>query len=1263
MLAGDFKQLSQLEHVLQRPDMYIGTKEPCASERLVITRAARGRAAAAVDGVALEGAAGVLEGAAGVLEGAAAEESAPKLSAWRARVASVTVALGFRNVVRELIVNAMDHQFRDPSMRRIDINVLDGGVLSVKNDGQGIPVRHTTVADGRQVYIPSLVFGEMLTGSNFEEASGASGASGAAEAASSEQHYRRYTGGRNGVGGKVANITAQWFSVETADVDAKLVFHQKWTDHMRSSTPPLVKAYKNKRGYTKVTFLPDYAYFGSPAGLSESARDVIETLAMDAAACASARVSVYFNDVLLPVKHLRDFTSLFSDVKPAYDCVALDSPSEQQQQQQQQSASGQQQQQQQALEVCVVPRSEGMQHQEALGFVNSMECSRGKHMELVWSTLTRALGGEVARVYKREVKVTPATVKAELMLVVRALVPNPAFGSQTKEELVTPAAALGFKWAAPSAAFLGALQASGVLARVYAASCRKEESKLKAEAGLSSRVSRNVVVDKYRGALDACKPGSSCSLLLTEGDSAAGTAIAGLAAIGRATHGVFALKGKMLNVRNAPMPQILGNEEITNLLKVTGLTLGKTYSSLQELRYKKWIVFTDQDLDGAHIAGLIVNLVHVLFPSVLQVDPEFVQRFATPLVRATPVSGAAAGASSAAAGASSASAAGASSSAAGASSASAAGASSSAAGAPGAQKQHVFYCAQDYEAWRRELGEEGIKGFRVRYYKGLGTSSPAEARAYFRHIQDQLIGVRYNGAEADGVFKTLFDKKEVDARRALLNDDAYNPGATVNYAQDSVTWREFALGEVLHFSYADNVRSIPEVLDGLKPSQRKVLYTFFKNGVLKPLQVAQAAADVMKATAYHHGEASITETLVGMAQQHVCNINLLQPHGQFGSRDNEPSVHAAGRYISTCLDPIARFIFCEADDAILEAQEDDGRPIEPQKYVPVIPFLLVNGAFGIGTGYSTDVPQFNPLDVLAVTRLQATQDPAWEAAAAALRPWYDGFTGAVEPAADGAFLLKGVYECGADRLHIRDLPPEVWTAPFLKRVHALDAVTKVEDTSSDTRVSIVVHCSNPQDVLAALLSKLTKKVSCTNMHVFSDGRLRKVGVRGVFQAHAAARLRAYAARKASMLAQLRLKAHKLENKARFIKERLAKTLELGGLKKDAVVQLMRQRQYQELPDFDYLLGMSFWQETREAADRLQADALQAGRDVAALEATPEQQLWTQDLDALEAEYARFVSRKRAAMTDEEDGEAKDGGAARKRKAGSTSSKAQKRVCK
>lgn len=256
----------------------------------------------------------------------------------------------------------------------------------------------------------------------------------------------------------------------------------------------------------------------------------------------------------------------------------------------------------------------------------------------------------------------------------------------------------------------------------------------------------------------------------------------------------------------------------------------------------------------------------------------------------------------------------------------------------------------------------------------------------------QLIDLVFNKKKAD-------DRKEwlrgfVVSRACVLPQNMSSrlysqPGTYLDPSIKEIPIQDFINRELILFSMADNMRSIPSVVDGLKPGQRKVLYGCFKKNLKGEIKVAQLVGYISEVTAYHHGEQALAGTIVGLAQVFVGNNNLntLLPNGQFGTRLQGGKDSASPRYIYTALAPITRAVFNKHDDAVLDYLNEDGATIEPTWYMPTLPMLLVNGSDGIGTGWSSSVPNYNPSDIIANLRRKMAGEPMER-----MMPWFRGFT-------------------------------------------------------------------------------------------------------------------------------------------------------------------------------------------------------------------------------------------------------------------------------
>ncbi|MCO5602032.1 hypothetical protein L7F22_056159 [Adiantum nelumboides] len=395
-----------------------------------------------------------------------------------------------------------------------------------------------------------------------------------------------------------------------------------------------------------------------------------------------------------------------------------------------------------------------------------------------------------------------------------------------------------------------------------------------------------------------------------------------------------------------------------------------------------------------------------------------------------------------------------------------------------------------------------------------------------------------------------FSKKKVEARKHWLRH--LEPGTYLDQSVRAIKYRDFVNRELILFSMADLARSIPSMVDGLKPGQRKVLFCSFKRNFVTQAKVAQFSGYVSENSAYHHGEQSLVSTIIGMAQDYVGsnNINLLSPLGQFGTRSQGGKDHASGRYIFTCLNPITRFLFPKEDDILLRYLNEDGQSIEPVWYCPILPMVLVNGSDGIGTGWSTSVPNYNPRDMVAnIRRLLDGQQME------PMDPWYKGFKGRIEPATSKdvgcSYTITGVCKLVDETtIQITELPIRKWTQDYKEFLEGMmNPADKVKEPfikdykehSTDTEVKFEVHLSeeNMAEAIAEGLCrkfKLNTTISTSNMHLFdAEGHIQKFNSpEQILEAFFTVRLELYVRRKEVQLQNLQRELLEVENKVRFV---------------------------------------------------------------------------------------------------------------------------------
>jgi DNA topoisomerase-2 len=851
--------------------------------------------------------------------------------------------------------------------------------------------------------------------------------------------------------------------------------------------------------------------------------------------------------------------------------------------------------------VALSPTHEFIQ----VSFVNGICTFKGgKHVEYITGQITRKLCDYIEK--KKKVKVNANAIKEQLILFLRCDVENPSFDSQTKDFMNTPSAKFGSSCTV-SDAFIEKVAKMGVMDLACSLTEAKENKLAKKTDGSKTKNIRGIA-NFIDANLSGTAQSKDCILILCEGLSAMSGIVSGLSSEDRNTIGIYPLKGKLLNVRGEQVKKIAENKEITDIKKILGLETGREYSTIndvyQNLRYGKIMYMTDQDLDGSHIKGLCINLFHSEWASLVKI-PGFLSFMNTPILRAK----------------------------------------------KGAQTL-LFYNDGEYETWKQSLAPNGTNGWTIKYFKGLGTSTSAEFKEYFAN--KKIVDFVYVDQNSDDMIDKIFNKKRADDRKEWLEN--YNKDAYLDTSKKTVTYQEFINNEMIHFSTYDCARSIPNMVDGLKISLRKILYSAFKRKLTSEIKVAQFSGYVSEHSSYHHGEASLNGAIVNMAQNFVGsnNINLLEPNGQFGTRLQGGDDSASERYIFTMLNSLTRYLFPEADDAVLKYVNDDGTIVEPEFYAPIIPFALINGISGIGTGFSCNIAPYNPKQIIGYLRnklLGKTNEGS------EFVPYYEGFKGIIRKLADQKYLIKGLYEkVGDDKIRITELPVGTWTMPYttfletLMDGNTLDKAGKkippsIKDfTSVCTEVTVDFTLVFPKGKIQELeasvdangcngvekLLKLFTTISTTNMHMFnSEFKLHKyTTIEEIIDDFYGVRMGIYQKRKAYLVEDMEKKLVKLSNRARYIQETLTGTIDLRRKTSTQVTELLVDMKFALYDgDYKYLIKMPMDSVTQENVANIMKEKETTEMELAALKATPLEKLWTNELDVLDAEYDKYKKHR------------------------------------
>jgi DNA topoisomerase-2 len=902
-----------------------------------------------------------------------------------------------------------------------------------------------------------MIFGHLLTSSNYDD------------------DEAKTTGGRNGYGAKLCNIFSTQFTLETQDNKNVKRYKQTWTNNM--STMGKAKITTNKSAdFTRVTFTPDYKKFGMD-GIDDDFEGLVKRRVYDLAGTVKS-VNVYLNGTKIKISSFEKYAQMYAKAinkergleegaEPSINNKVIVDNSDTHER----------------WEIGFAVSDGSFQQ---VSFVNSIATtSGGTHVNYIADQICNRLLEVVKKKNKQGATLKLNQIRNHIFLFVNCLIVNPAFTSQTKEQLTTKVSQFGSKCVLTDDFLKKIAKTDAVENILHFAQQKADQVLAKSDGNRRSRMSNPKLVDAN---LAGTRHGHECTLILTEGDSAKGLAVAGRAILDPDRIGVFPLRGKLLNVRDASVDQISKNAEIQSIKQFLGLKHKQVYTDTKGLRYGHLMIMADQDHDGSHIKGLLINFLEVQFPSLLKI-PDFFREFITPIVKVWKGNN-----------------------------------------PKKAEGARSFFTMPQYDAWKEKHKNE--RSWHHKYYKGLGTSTTQDAQVYFTNLDDHLKEFDPMKREESELFDLAFSKKKADARKTWLGN--FVPGTFLDHSSKRITYDDFVNRELILFSMADNLRSIPSVIDGLKPGQRKVMYACLNRNIIRDVKVVEVAGYCSELTAYQHGEQSLQQTIIGLAQDFVGsnNVNCLEPSGNFGSRLAGGSDSASPRYIYTRLSPFARRVFSPLDEPNLLYNTDDDRKIEPKVYSPVVPLLLLNGADGIGTGWSTSIPNYHPEDIVAnlkrrMGRLDSEEEKEFEP----MTPWFRGWKGTPEEAGPDRYKFNGRIRRIEDtnEVEITELPIRVWTDDFKARLEEIIKGEKVPSFIKDYKefndhenVNFVIQLDE-KHMNAALKEgleerfKLQKTVATSNLVAFDvDGRIKKYeNVQQILEEFYVHRLDMYAARKVS----------------------------------------------------------------------------------------------------------------------------------------------------
>lgn len=1087
----------------------------------------------------------------------------------------------------EILVNAIDNLSRNSSkpLTTIELNFKKNEEfktfeISIKNDGPSIPIEQYHIHE-RDVDEAEDDYKARMEIEKLQEGKYIPEVVFSTFRSSSNydkaEDSTRITGGTNGIGAKLTAVFSKLFKVRIEN-SGKL-YEQEIRNHCRDVQPPKITETSNDNSSVQITFVPDWELLDTERIYHDIDWNAIEVMSKRLYDFTHLGLKLTINGKLLPSLTFKDFSS--THVHLIDDTVQLyESPMPHE------------------FNKWKVAFGYGQGKNTMVSYVNNVATySHGGHVD----GIRRQIAEAIIKSCKKEIKTV--SIYPKLSLVVYAIVPGAQFTSQaktalSKKKIEVPQLSSGIidKF----------IKESGVVEYFNTGRVKSSNKTTKRE--------RITNIAKLIDAEDAGKPlvkrqdRAECSLFICEGDSAQSLCINMIKKLGEKHYGTFALRGKVLNTQKVSSSRYLENNELTNLKTIIGLVDGKEYSSAESLRYQHVICCKDADSDGSAIMGLVINFFYQYFKSLILI-PGFFKEFITPVCNlySLPYS------------------------------------------SKSSTPAMMFY---NMNVYNEKIKELDMKKYKPKFIKGLGGNSDPDINLYSEHFDEHINSIDCGTPGTENHIKLAYSNGKSDAGEKLtdlrkewishVTFESYLPrevGVPVKFDEFCDIDLALAANETCE-------RSIPSVLDGLKPSQRKVLYTLFnmsEKDMYTPTKVFQLTGSVTKFAKYHHGDASMNDTIIRMGQDFVGanNIPILDREGQFGTRNQLGNDAPAPRYIGACLSKITRLIFPKIDDKLLELRLEDNEPVEPISYVPIIPMLLVNGAIGIGTGWNTRIPQFNPKQLIGIVAKMLRGIPKVKCTEH-LMPYYEGFRGSIyedekQWIFDGnvkCLDMKTIkvnpdsadsYEIQAGRTFIIDeIPIGRSIEQFRERLNKLVGDKKIVDYSnlvnSKSKKDFEFKVKFSQDMTIADVYcdlNLRETFSKNILVAYDSGNhiKRYLTVNNIIEEWFITRYKLYQLRKKHILSIYERELLILKNKYRFASSKY----DLTKMSKKELLELLEKEKYdQDEGSWDYLRKMPIDSSSKFKLDKFQAKIEAKQAEIDELKRTSIAVMWARELANLNA---------------------------------------------
>ena len=1146
---------------------------------------------------------------------------------------------GLERIIIEILSNAIDNKWRsienDITMKKIDMTFnKNSGEICVINDGYFIPVEKTeyTFKDFRtkketteELYPAELFFGEMNTSTNYND------------------KEKRKTSGRNGMGAKAANVYSKKFEVEHVDPEKRKKFYQEYSNGGLEREDPVITSSSLKRGYTKITFTPDYKYFKYPIHKQEYCDDLLSLIHKHMYDCSmitgfktnftvideeeSEKFPISIKDLANYVKFFNIENFIYLKSPNGNECVITEIPE---------------------------PEKDQEDSVNNISFINGINTRDGglhvdAFIDSIFPRLVKAFNSRKGK----NLRTTAKEIYPYFLLFVRCEADNPKFDSQSKERftelrdeddevvdftlfdkkskkekdewttLVNNSIKKILKWS-----FITHLE-DKLLAKADRANMRKENVKKKIIADDSLRDAN------FAGHATLA---DDAFLFLTEGKSAKSLADAGAKSVegGTDRFGSFAIRGKFINIIRNSQEKIRNNKEVQILKQVLNLRTGVDYSieeNFKTLRYRGGVVaFADADDDGIHINGLLALFFYKFWPSLY--NRGFVKKMSTAVIKLIPKNK--------------------------------------------KVEEKFFYSIPEYEKFMKDKDARTVsRNYEVKYLKGLGSHKNEDARFYFENPKFISFTMNDLDEKENEMIEIAFSNKDLDEKKSwiishLKNKEPKNtkcklvdlPENIPSEKEREKTMYQYK-GDMSLFNFIDTqliryqritlFRSIPNMYDSFKDGQRKIYYTISRKNLTKTICVENLAGSVKELTEYDHGGQSVQETIIKMAQGFVGskNLPLLVCDGAFGTRFEGGNDHAAGRYVSTKFENITGYIFRNEDDPILPKKYNrEGYQVENEFYIPIIPLVLFNGTMGISCGFSSKIPCYNPIDVVEFIRhfIKNGKFPKNKR----LIPWYRGFKGEIElvEGSDNnpvAWTCRGILEKSKKKgwWSITEAPIEIWTNKIKSHLEFL--MTGVNTNSKTKKKSesyladfneygtintIHFEIKPKKNFIPDIDTKgnfniLKNKHSLKNIVVLDEnGYPRRYSTpENLLYDFCKKRLEFYGIRKKYWLDVYNQQLKKERNRLKFVKSVNEKKLIMNQEDSDVEKDMLELGLQKIDESFDYLLSMQMRSMTVKKIEEIKKEIEKIKNKIKELEDKEPEQIWSEELDEFVNAYEIFLKTR------------------------------------